>query len=888
MELNDYLLTTLRQSFAPVTFSGQSPTVVNRILVKGVDCDKKILNLEPAVNNGICLTLPDSVTGLSTEELESNWRYYISTDKTDLYYCLTPHDMFGKESDKYIYGLFGLYCNSEKDALIHIWSLNAIRVWINGRLVVTTTISYNLATILFGFKFRKGMNTILFERLSFPLSHKKLGIVERENMITITPLEFLAAKENQVFFDEDLLGELKNSYAVIPEKALIKEEEVKFTVLPMWFDNSAREKVQIEIRNAEGGLLKSFPAYTGEEIRSEIGENHKGVLVIKALGTENNKKSLGTYIFKGNFAKERTLLLQKAELLLGPKHALLETMRRLVRIPDICNETAELAQEELYVPMLKNYAEFEKALLNEADIKTKSLFDIFERTVMQFQESEIDDGFVAYRIYLPENYAKDKFYPLVLVLEWGYASSTIPRTVRYIRRGKFDEAIIITICARGELNRDFINELDYLRIIDNMLHNFNIDRERIYAIAVCTAAVKIFGLAIRKPDLFSGFANFQGMPRISDVENLNNIENMTIYNIFNFNDGFNIGMIFQDQTERVGKVKNYFYDFFTHNQFNNLFNSRGLLKALLNEKTEKYPKKIRFYIQEPVFNKSYWVFIERIEDLSRKAMIEAEIVNRDEVKISINNIKAFSLLLGEAEMNLLRRIDIQVNGDVYNIETGAYSRIKFIKEDKGHSVTVTPMEREEFQKQYDSLSVNEELLGLKEIYLKKCVILRSNSDNGENYLDPLWEILQSPLKEKLRSYKYEMRDEGTIDEAMLSQSNFVIYISPAEKSGLKEKMLKVSGLTLEQNRISYGKYQLSGDYFALIKVNNPFNEAKRAMIVTCNSTGAGEEMLKFLNSFDSNPLFYSDAVIYNNGEFHSIRQAINGHSEHDMQIVSPK
>lgn len=75
MELNDYLLETLAQSFAPVTFSGRKPNVINRILVKSVLKSEKTSNLEPAVNNGIFLTLPESAKSYAPAELESNWRY---------------------------------------------------------------------------------------------------------------------------------------------------------------------------------------------------------------------------------------------------------------------------------------------------------------------------------------------------------------------------------------------------------------------------------------------------------------------------------------------------------------------------------------------------------------------------------------------------------------------------------------------------------------------------------------------------------------------------------------------------------------------------------------------------------------------------------------------
>lgn len=104
----------------------------------------------------------------------------------------------------------------------------------------------------------------------------------------------------------------------------------------------------------------------------------------------------------------------------------------------------------------------------------------------------------------------------------------------------------------------------------------------------------------------------------------------------------------------------------------------------------------------------------------------------------------------------------------------------------GFLFEIIPLGREEFLKQYDSITVNENLLGLKQVYLKKCLILRpdSNTSNGDEFQNRLFDILQSPLKERLRNYRYEAADESVVDELKLAGSNFVVYISPSGKNGL--------------------------------------------------------------------------------------------------------
>ena len=43
------------------------------------------------------------------------------------------------------------------------------------------------------------------------------------------------------------------------------------------------------------------------------------------------------------------------------------------------------------------------------------------------------------------------------------------------------------------------------------------------------------------------------------------------------------------------------------------------------------------------------------------------------------------------------------------------------------------------------------------------------------------------------------------------------------------------------------------------------------LAIIYNTENLREEMMRFLNSFDTNPLFYSDAVIYHDGRYHSFR-----------------
>jgi hypothetical protein len=872
MELNDYLLTTLTQTNFQVTFSGDRPNLINKFLVKGsIRNESNSNSKEPYVNNGICFTMPTLTEGVSNEELESNWRYYWINSSDQIL-----KEIFDSDTDQYIYSLSCIYCNTEKDAVIDIWNINPIRIWINGRLVMATGISYNIRHVVLAFKFQKGLNTLLIERMKFTANHEKLGIVDLVSYVSYMPMEFLTSSEYIDLFDVGLFEELKNYYIIIPEKSLFKDRRVKFIVFPKWFDTPDKEKVRIEMKSSQGKSLRTFETFTEEQIEQDMDEDINGVLIIKAVGLDNHKQSFDTHIFRGNFVKERNSLIKKGESILGTENNILKSFKQLVKIPDLCNKLGEMIQEELYERMLKSYSEFENAILFDNNIKNKDLFDIYDNNMIVFNESEIDGEYLSYGVNLPKNFRKEKTYPLILIWQWGYAFSAIPRTPRYIRRREFDEAVIVTMCARGEFSSDYINEINILNIINSLIEDFKIDRDQIIVLGHCSSSTTVFTRAVRKPDLFSGIGNITGLPGEEDIICFRNIENLNLYNLFCFKDLNNIALIASiQQSEHFKKIKNNFYNYYVHTEMNEFFNSRGLIKALLKEKKEKYPKKLWFTTKAPIYNKSYWIYIDIIENLNNNAEIEAEIQNESKIIISTCNIKRFSLLLGQKEMNLNKNIEILLNSISYKLEIENYLNISFDVQTSGVDLKLQLPDYLEFQRLYNSISIKEELLGLKQVYLEKSIILKpDNFIDDEDYGILLFDILKKPLKGRIRNYKYEMLNEGIIDEKKLSESNFVMYINPLNISSLKEKILKFTGIELDQAKIIYDNKRFEGNFFAIIKKKNPFNADKLALLAICNSKGAGEEMIRFLKTFDDNPLFFSDAVIYSNGEYHSIRAGI--------------
>jgi hypothetical protein len=131
--------------------------------------------------------------------------------------------------------------------------------------------------------------------------------------------------------------------------------------------------------------------------------------------------------------------------------------------------------------------------------------------------------------------------------------------------------------------------------------------------------------------------------------------------------------------------------------------------------------------------------------------------------------------------------------------------------------------------------------------------------------------LQSPLKEKNLNYTYNMVCESQADKYLLSQGNFIYVVDLNKVYPGFEALWKDTELEFDKHQINYRKNNFTGDYFALVKCKNPYNNSSHALFVIYNSDRVGEELMNFLNTFDVNSLFYSEAVVYNNGNYYSYR-----------------
>ncbi|RCX12560.1 hypothetical protein DFR58_12164 [Anaerobacterium chartisolvens] len=896
MELHGYIEEIIHRCPYKITFLGNRPGFINRWLVKSepisTPCNG---DFEPCLSTYGRILLKGDAEGLSQQELEKNWRYYCCTRHDDYPYIEysrnNPEQIFLKGEDKYIYSLSCIYCEDTADLLIYADVLIPARIWINGNIVFSITQGYMIKQHVFAVRLKKGINIVLIEK-SMLARYKNFNPDMLRVHLEIIPMQYLLKNKVHRFFDANQLKLLDSGLRITPDKAFYKcGEDIEITVMPRYIREMDREAITVQVFNAAYQKVAECEEHTFKKIVFTLCPEMKGTFLIKAESIKSGKKD-EVYIFKGDFSSDLEELALKAEGREDCDKSIPLSIRRIASIPEVdtsfFKNTTEMMTDYFFEPLLEQVFLFENAVIHSSpDCCKKDIFNISHKRVMAFKSSEIDDGFTTYSLHFPQYYTPKKRYALIVYFVYGAGYATYPYMVEFINKNMFEGAIVLGVCGRGGTNRDYINEGDILEIIRKVIEVYKIDRNKIFCVGGCTGNIRAIGMIIRKPDIFTAIAGVEGTVRLDirkpEFECLKNMDNIKMYQLNNIEDAiFNTARVI-NTLKRIRHSKSWNFSGFGHSQFDTMLNSGQLIKMLLGTNRERYPKEIFFITEEPIYNKSYWARLDYIKSLGEKARIEAKISGAKLIQISCRNIKRLALLLAREEMGLERSINISINGYSCNVCLAEYSESSITIGSAGAFIEVRELTKEHFNKEYDCFQINERLLGIKRVYYGRCTVIKPCSQERKSLSRRIFLLLKDPMREKVRNYKYGILTEDELRPESLKGTSLVYTIAPdtdgtsiGDTDGtsgkeIREELLKESGVSVYGCCMEYRGKKYCGDYFALIRYDSPFDPEKSVLLAICSSGVAMAKMTELINSFDSSPVFYNDAIIYSEGAYEYFR-----------------
>ncbi|WP_027086219.1 hypothetical protein [Cohnella panacarvi] len=873
MGLNEYLENLVTTVHYPITFGATEPATLSRWMVKAVT----IPNAGPwgtkpyLGEDGRTIYVYETST-LPVEKLEQNWRHY-NSDLIEVHQDPNkPGKMFNPEPDKWLYAVCNVYAMEDSEALIKILTYmpSPIRLWINGELVIAGNEDFVVKDLLARVRFKAGNNVVLAE---LPL-RLRVSLTTQEFIVKLQPLRRLRSESaNYEFIDPELIDTLERSAWIAPERVNVKGgEQLRLIVLSSYLRGEGGQPVLVRLESADGRTLATVRTESGQATTLPIPEAASGTLRIVAEGSEDGAgvRCKPVHLLCGDFAEERDSLLRQAAGRQDLREDIISSMRQMMELPQSFQEVNQLVPYEVYDSLLERMAEFRASMNAPERLYLRTYSEVFKARYAVYRLKDTKDASIAYVVNLPEHYDPDRKYPLVVYFHDAQGRN-FPSDLPWTKRFSFTEAIIVQMVGIGRLN--YTDDIGVIRTIGEIVQELNADRDRIYGIGFCTGAMKAYRLGFIAPDLFAGIATIIGDARIDanepQYEWFDNLGNTTVYGLCSdenwfFNSARKINLL-----QRMKKSHIKLYAGFFHNEFNTLHNSRTLMRRLVATDKERYPREIDFMVLEPCFSKSHWLRVKRIVDLKERANVKARILSRQEVEIRADNVSELELLLSPEEMGLDSEITLLVNGRRASARLSRYSRATLSIGDAAASLSVSNLSKEAFIAAYDAIGVDETQLGIKRLYTGPCTVVKPSGRSP--FTTKLSYLLQNPIRDRYIYYKYESCRESELNLEHTSESNYIFIVDARSPSVQQQRLLEAIGLKLEPERLTWKGQSYEGDYYAFIACPNPWFADRRVMVAVYNSDKLDGEIVGLMNSFDRNPLFYYDAIVYHHGRIQGLR-----------------
>lgn len=762
----------------PLTFSGDSPNFLTRWLVRS-----NVLYQADSMELSSRIMLEHELSFASEEEKENSWRYYVSANMRDI----LLESMFQTEEDKAIYGLCSVYCTSDQEVFLFTRASLPLKVWVNGCLVNASTFEYHVKPFQVICNLKQGVNTILIEK-RISSKFRSLPEDERAFTISIKPVrQLLETDREQVVFTAAKVEQMKQLYYVLPDKAFCVEKQVTCLVLPYYSGEGVPEPLLLEVINGSGSLLLSREVSTYCPADLDLRHVNSGVLELRVRRSSEGSALSNAYIFCGDYEGKRQRLLQELQER-GMDSDFLELQQYLTELAlgdkGVNHGKVELHYDRIYYHLLREF----NYLSIQLEQPERRVSEEGERKIhTRLRKSPIDGAKLAYTVFLPRDYtAGDDSYPLIFCMPFGTMVNTIPEGTDLMYRNQFDDVIIACMYARGGYNKDYINEMDIIGFIDEIIRDWRVDRDRVYLMGVCSGALRIFGLATRFPGTFAAMANIAGTFRADinqpDYSMLQNLGVMPVYQLLNIEDDVLNTTRVLDSANHMPNVTNWCFPFYSHKESVELFQSPELFKRLLQHKRDKNPREILFHMKEPIYNSSSWLTVEQVQDLCRQTFVHVCVSDSSEIRIHTDQGKTLSLLLDRHGLDLKERILLTVNSCSEQISIPPYSQVRIRLEPLQMVVSVLEVSKNTYESYRNRLSPAVEAMGIKALYRDSCLIISPSAYPPEKrrYYRTLTQTLQQPLRERARNYKYQSVLSSEADQEQLAASNFV-YLHPVSE-----------------------------------------------------------------------------------------------------------
>ncbi|WP_058304259.1 hypothetical protein [Gorillibacterium timonense] len=861
MALTEFLEKLLTTVHLPVTFGPHDPVSLSRWLVRAVTKPaSRSWGDKPYLDESGRILLTAEANLLAGSELEDNWSYYNSDIIGSFQEPNEPSKRFERRPDRYLYAVTNMYSPSPVEMLLYVITFlpSPLRLWINGEPIILASEDWVVKDLLVRVRLKQGNNPILVE---LPLG-LRYPLTSQEFLLRFQPLARLEReKDAYAYLDWERFEGMKRSLVLYPEKWKVAPGELlRITVVPRYAGVGHTGKpIEVILETRSGERLTSETAQVGSVCALAIPKTASGVLVLKARGAGLSAKAV--FLFAGDEAAMREKLLSEVALTTQLSAGEAESFRQLMQLPHAFESLNQYMPYDIRETLLEKLDEMETALATNR----LALSAAASRRIIRYRLRETGDAYLAYTVLLPDGYDPGKSYPGVFFFHDAMARN-YPVDLPWIKDLSQSEAVIIQIVGIGRSN--YTDDLQTVRTIRHVAAEWKLDRDRLYGIGFCTGTHKTYRTAFAVPDLFAAIASVAGEIALNihkpEYAWLDNLGDMPVLGVCAYENWFFNSTRLIDLWGRLPEARTAVYSGFMHNELNALHNSRVLLRQLLTFQKDRFPRWIAFAPPDPCFVKSHWVQIIWLSVPGDSTRVQADILSSERIELETRNIDRLRVVLSRKDLGLDEDVVLFVNGSVCSIHLGGYTSIELdTSSAEARIVSTELMTPEAFEKWYQDILIDENQMGMKRIYLGKCAVVRPAVRSS--LFSKLAYLLQNPIKDRYIFYRYDTCREAELSLEEPGERHLIVLVDARDKTPLQQRLLNDVGLTAEASGICWGEEAVEGEYFAMVCTANPYRPDRMVLFAVTNTDAVEEEWIALLNSFDTNPVFYYNALIYHRG-----------------------
>ncbi|PHN05636.1 phospholipase [Flavilitoribacter nigricans DSM 23189 = NBRC 102662] len=305
--------------------------------------------------------------------------------------------------------------------------------------------------------------------------------------------------------------------------------------------------------------------------------------------------------------------------------------------------------------------------------------------------SSVDDTEQPYGLYLPENYDASRAYPFVLMLHGAgsnhrlalkrvFGKSNTPgetdvEASRYFQDWQPEEYIVAAPLARGTMGYQGIAEKDVLDVVADVKNRFLIDENRMYLTGLSMGGGGTLWIGLSYPDMWAAIAPVcPAPPGGTDILAPNAIN----FPVHIFQGGAD--PVVRPETVRawVDRFKkesvSVGYDEFPgvqHNSWENAYADQAIFDWFSQYERNPFPDRVRYVTDRFRHDGAYWVRFDQFTP-GLPASIDAKMVKENQVEITTDKLKAFSLhLTGHPKYVGGKAVSLRIDGQSVRADVGA-------------------------------------------------------------------------------------------------------------------------------------------------------------------------------------------------------------------------